>query len=302
MNELTAPSLDSTIAQALRLSANGDPRPRTLVVYRDGLRMFTEWCGTVPLDPMAATLHHIIEYRDHLLTKGYKRSTVQIRLACVKKLYKALQNWGMRPDDPSAGVSAPKTKEATSSAVLGRALPLDAARAILALPGPTPKGRRDLAMLTLMLTSGIRCGEVSRIAYCDLQNSILSIDGKGGKRRNVVLTADALAAISALMALGKRRDGLLFGVGPRQVERIVDGYLTAAGVKVPGRSAHALRFTYAILAVMGGAKREALGDSMGHSSLQTTDIYTRAVAQYQNNPGDIVSKMLNGAKMENENK
>ena len=63
-----------------------------------------------------------------------------------------------------------------------------------------------------------------------------------------------------------------------------------------GRGAHALRHTYATMSVLGGAHREALGQSMGHSSLATTDIYIRASAQYQDNPAVKALEFLQNQK------
>ena len=80
----------------------------------------------------------------------------------------------------------------------------------------------------------------------------------------------------------------------RSVERAVNKALEAVGAKVPGRSCHSLRHFYGIAAVMGGAGREALADSMGHAQISTQDVYCRAAAQYQGNPSDAVMKTLEG--------
>ncbi len=80
----------------------------------------------------------------------------------------------------------------------------------------------------------------------------------------------------------------------RGIERIVDGYLKKAGLKQPGRSAHCLRHSAALLAVLGGAKRESIADAFGHASALTTDIYIRAAGKFQSNPADAVSRALEG--------
>ena len=72
------------------------------------------------------------------------------------------------------------------------------------------------------------------------------------------------------------------------LNEIVSKHLTAAHLKRGGVSCHALRHTFGTLAVSGGAKIEHLRDAMGHSEIETTSIYVRAVEKAKNNPAQFI--------------
>ena len=78
----------------------------------------------------------------------------------------------------------------------------------------------------------------------------------------------------------------------RTIERIVDRALSRADLKRPGRSAHSLRHTYAILCVLTGGDREALKEAMGHANIETTQIYIGVASRFQNNPAAGIEAAL----------
>lgn len=296
MGEMTDRSVNTAIEHFLRLSvADGDARPRTIGAYRAGAAAFTRWAASVGINPLRADHEDVLAYRAHLVAAGYSRATIQARLVAVRLLYKALQRWGGRLDNPAEGVRAPKRREGASSAIMARAVTPQQARATLEV---APEGR-DGAIVRLMLSHGLRAGECAALVPGDLSpaGDVLNVPGKGGKRRILVLSYRCREDLSAAMAAGgptlfQRRGGGSLSV--RSIERAVNKVLDAAGARVPGRSAHSLRHGHALLAAIGGAGREALADEMGHADIRTTDIYTRAAAAYQANPTDAVERALRG--------
>lgn len=302
---------EAAFEKFLRLSvADGAASPRTLRVYRDGFTSFLNWCTPNSVDPRTATFDDIERYRGFLISLKLKRATVKLRLVAVRALYTALQRWGVRPDNPAAGIKTPRDKEAGVHSVLRKALSPEEARRLLAvLPGTwAPQDIRDATMVRLMLFHGLRAGEIATLPAIavDYQSfSSLNITGKGGKPRTVILTPETRKDLIAWTASVKHphKDAPMFfsfdregmrAISVRGIERIVDKYLVKAGLKQVGRSAHALRHTAAVLAVMGGAQREAIAESFGHASIATTDIYARAAAQFQSNPADAVGRALGG--------
>lgn len=291
------PSVQEAVERFLRLSvADGDARPRTVEAYRAGAAFYLQWAAARGLDPLTATHEDVLAYRAHLATEaGYKRATVRLRLVAVRLLYRALQRWGGRLDNPAEGVRAPREKESDSSAVLSRAVTPDQAKAALEV---APEGR-DGALVRLMLAHGLRAGECSQLQDTDLSpaGDTLSVPGKGGKRRILVLSYRCRQDLAAARAAGGpgpifRRRG---GRGPlsvRSIERAVNRVLEAVGAKTPGKSAHALRHGFGILATIGGAPAGAIGEHMGHADPKTTSGYTRAAWQYMANPADAVERAL----------
>lgn len=283
--------MEAALEKFLRLStADGDARPRTVAAYRDAIRYYAAWATQAGVDPLTATHDDILAYRGAMIG-FYARATVRLRLTAVRLLYRALARWGGRPDNPAEGVKAPKERERAASSVLSRAVAPGTAKALLAAAGEG----RDGAMIRLMLMHGLRAGEVSRVNTSDLSvdGSKLTVSGKGGKRRTLILSYRCRLDMAAATGPGwvfQRRGGGSLTV--RSIERIVNRALISVGAKEPGKSAHSLRHACAIAAVMGGAKSEAITEMLGHSDPKTTFIYTRAAGQYLENASDAVERAL----------
>ena len=150
------------------------------------------------------------------------------------------------------------------------------------------------AFLAAMLMHGLRAGEVAMASTSDLSpdGSRLSVNGKGGKRRTLVLNYRCRQDLTGLPAgpLFPRRGGGSLTV--RSIERVVNKALTAIGAKESGKSCHSLRHGFGVLSAIGGARPEAISEAMGHSDLKTTGVYTKAAWQYMESPTDAVERAL----------
>lgn len=289
---IISPAIQDTFERFLRLSvADGEASPRTVQAYRDNMRFYAVWCSSAMVDPLTATHDTILAYRASLVESHcYKRATIRLRLTAVRLLYKSLQRWGGRADNPAEGIRAPKDKEGASSSVLAKAVSPDQARALLAAAGEG----RDGSMVRLMLLHGLRAGEITRLTRADLtpEGDRLSVPGKGGKRRTLILAYRCRRDLSSAPAgpLFPGRSGRAMTV--RSVERAVNKALEAVGAKVPGRSCHSLRHGAALLACIGGVRPEALSEMLGHQDPKTTFIYSRAAWMYLENPADAIERGL----------
>lgn len=305
----TLMTAEEAFEKFLRLSvADGDASGRTLRLYRAGLTSYLHWCRDAGVDPRTARFDDVEAYRAWLIAAKFKRASINLRLVAVRALYTAFQRWGNRPDNPAAGVKTPRDKEAAVHTVLRKTLSPEQARHFLAvLPGSwAPHDVRDATVCRLMMFHGLRAGEIAalELGSVDLQSfSSLQVIGKGSKLRTLLLNAETRKDLIAWTSLIKHpapNTPLFFGfdtpgmnrLSVRGIERIVDKWLTVAGLKQKGRSAHALRHTAAVLAILGGAKEQAVAQSFGHASTDTTSVYTRAAAAFQENPADAVSRAL----------
>jgi len=146
---------------------------------------------------------------------------------------------------------------------------------------------RDLAILELFYSSGLRLSELTglNLADLDLLSDQVKVRGKGRKERLVPVGARASHAIRRYL---EDREGLVRRPGadrqavflslrgrrltPRSVQRIVHRSFAAAGVD--GLSPHSLRHTFATHLLDAGADLRAVQELLGHASLGTTQIYT----------------------------
>jgi len=296
-------------AAFLRLNvAQGDASPETVRSYHAHVGQFVDWCTSQELNPAEATEETLEAYRAHLVGEGYERGTIAVKLSVVRRLYEAATWRGLRPDNPAAGLKAPKERGTRADRV--KYLPLAGFRELLDAPDKTtPKGKRDRAILALLGYHGLRVSEVARLPLDGLHlgdPAWVTVTGKGAKTRQVYLTTKTRKTLETWLAarpaggghrrvfvtLDKRTGGE--PLSGRSIRRMVDGHLEALGLKEDGVSCHSLRHSFATWSLAGGAKLEAIQDALGHSSVETTQVYAKIVDKMQENPTVFLEKLLTG--------
>ena len=148
-----------------------------------------------------------------------------------------------------------------------------------------PKSPRDQAMFLLMLRCGLRVEEVAnlRLAAIDFKRRRILIQGKGAKDRVVCASNDALKAlVDYLKVRPSSRARKLFlvekgtyrgkPISVRGIKKRIEYYANKHGLKV---SCHQLRHTMATQLLNAGAELVAIQDLLGHSSITTTQRYSR---------------------------
>ena len=146
-------------------------------------------------------------------------------------------------------------------------------------------GRRDYALIILLLRLGLRRGEVARLTLDDIdwRAGELVIHGKGGRDDRLPLPADVGAAIAAYLQRGRpasdRREVFLRARAPYApiasgtVASTVRRACRRAGIAEVG--SHRLRHTTACEMISAGVPIVRIGQVLRHSSLQSTAIYAR---------------------------
>lgn len=145
---------------------------------------------------------------------------------------------------------------------------------------------RDYCILMIFLSCGIRISELVSLNLTDIYNDHLRVLGKGNKERVVFFAEGCREAIDDYLSVrdnGKIKEGsenALFissknsRITARGVEMMVDKKLKLAGLDSDRFSPHKLRHTAATLMLKNGVDTRALQEVLGHSNLNTTQIYT----------------------------
>jgi integrase/recombinase XerD len=149
-------------------------------------------------------------------------------------------------------------------------------------------GRRNFAILLILMTYGVRAGQLTNLRLDDVHwrdSRIVFPSAKGGRLINAPLTAavgDALLQyIREDRPLGPARQVFLSLVPPFRplaagsVYHVVSQAFLLSGVETPHRGSHAIRHAWATRAFAQGQRLKTVADLMGHRSLESTRIYTK---------------------------
>ena len=177
---------------------NLDASKNTKETYIKGVKVFLEWCDTNNITEVThATL---IQYKEDLM-ETKKASTISMYMTALKKLYKYLETKGIK--NIASDLKGAKQKRNYSK----DPLTLDQAKDLLnSIDRTTNEGKRNYALIHLLLTTGLRTIEIERANIEDIRNvansSVLYVMGKGRDTKDeyVKLTYETLKAINEYLA------------------------------------------------------------------------------------------------------
>jgi site-specific recombinase XerD len=212
-------------------------------------------------------------------------ATIAARIACLSSYFRFLIRMGLAVGNPCDAIERPKSQQAPA-----RGLTADEVRRLLAVVPDTIAGRRDRAILLVLLLTGRRRAEVIGLTAGDITVDdgvpFYAYRGKGGKRGRRELPRPAFQAIvRSLHDAGLSLEDMAPAASLWQAaarERGVTGstfyarfrrYLRAAGL--PPSGVHILRHTSAKLRRDAGESVEAVSSFLDHSSLAVTTVYLR---------------------------
>jgi site-specific recombinase XerD len=253
--------------------------------YGSALEEFQQWCAAN--DSPGFHKATVQRYRAALEERGLVPSSINVRLSAIRKLAaEAADNYLLAPE-LAAAIGRVKGAKRHGTRT-GNWLTLAQAEQMLALPDrATHKGKRDQALLCLLIGCGLRREElalltVEHIQQRDARWVLVDLVGKGSRIRTVPMPAWTKLAIDQWMAAAGIRDGRLLravnkgdrivgeGMTAQSVFEVVARYGKRIGLQI---APHDLRRTFAKLAHKGHAALEQIQISLGHASIQTTERY-----------------------------
>jgi integrase/recombinase XerC len=218
----------------------------------------------------------------HLQTSGATARTASRKLAALRSVYLFFQKTGEIQENPTQGLRSPKKAHA-----LPEILSIVEITVLLeSVDCSTPLGRRDLAVLEVLYSCGIRAAELASLSLADIfwESGTLRVFGKRKKERIVPVGAPALRAVRSYLQarseLGAPDHRILFvnhRGGPlttRSIQRIVEKQVRASLPDRQGISPHSLRHSFATHMLDAGADLRVVQEILGHESLSSTQIYT----------------------------
>ena len=283
------------------LSAERGASANTLAAYRRDLEDLHTYLKGRGIGMLEAGSADLSAYMTRLAGEGLKPTSQARKLSSIRQFSKFLYAEGLRGDDPSAILDAPKKGRPLPKTIgvdqVTRLLDQATSEAENAVPEERLKRLRMLALVELLYATGMRVSELLTLPARVLgeEGRFLVIRGKGAKERLVPLSRAAIAALhrygEALAAAAEADPKLkdsprLFpaaskeGHVPRQVfARDLKDLAIRAGLSPSMLSPHVLRHAFASHLLQNGADLRAVQELLGHSDISTTQIYTHVLEE-----------------------
>ena len=270
-----------------------DKSEQTIKAYMADLNSFSRWFQHNTGEPLKlenVTPMEIIDYRNAMLDWDKKPSTINRSLISISSLCQWAQQNDLIANNPAEGIRS-VAEEPLAPRALERKEQLGLLRAVR-----RSGNLRDLAIITTLLHTGMRVGELCNLRVSDIRisthsNMITVREGKGTKRRNIPLNSTVIGVLKdylksfddntkVMLIAGSNpeRDRFLFygqkrmPLTDRGVRHITKKYAYEA--KIDHLSPHVFRHTCAKNLIDAGQSIDRVAKILGHSNVNTTSIYT----------------------------
>jgi integrase/recombinase XerD len=265
----------------------------TLAAYRRDLLDFAGHLSGKGADPAGASREQLRDFLTGLSSAGLAASTQARKLSALRQFYGFLYTEGMRGDDPTQTIAAPRARRPLPKVLSGDDLE---AMLRVAAQDTSPKGLRLTLILEMLYGGGLRVSELAGMSLAAVRSkeNFIRVTGKGNKERLSPISPAARAALDAYL---KVRDGFV----PKHdknnrylfASRSAEGFLTRrrfhqllkavalrAGLDPAKVSPHVLRHAFATHLVEGGADLRSVQTLLGHADIATTQIYTHVARDH----------------------
>jgi site-specific recombinase XerD len=252
---------------------------KTRRAYGVDLAQLAEWASGRDLAPDALTHRELRHFAGVVSERGAMKSTVARKLAAIRTFYRQLVERGELQANPAELVSSPK-RDAYLPKVLK---PAEVAELLERIPASTPLDLRDRALLELAYAAGLRAEELVNLdlGSVDPDAEEVRVEGKGGRTRVVPVGEHAWRALERYLARGRtvlnagESEALFLSKTGKRLSTSDIRRRLRLQTRRAGVSPHTLRHSFATHLLEGGADLRTIQELLGHSSISTTQTYTR---------------------------
>jgi site-specific recombinase XerD len=294
---LKLPDLEQSKSAVL----NSLTSPSSQRSYDHAIREFIEWYCSEPRLAFNKTV--VTRYRISLEQRHYAPSTINLRLAAVRRLAYEAADCGLLSADLAAGIRRVKGAKRLGVRVGNWLTAEQGKRLLMTADEASLRGRRDYAMLAVLLGCGLRRAELTGLRIEDLQLReehwvIADLVGKGGHVRTIPVPDWVKAGVDNWVAAAGITTGPLLrsinkagriwgnGFSPKVIWGVVKD--KAASCDFQSLAPHDLRRTCARLCHQAGGELEQIQFLLGHVSVQTTERYLGCKQRFRNAVNDRI--------------
>jgi putative integrase len=281
-----------------------DASPKTVETYKKALRQFFNYLALHGI--RQPQREDVLAFRDDLKTSGLKPTTVQNYITATRIFFKWTEQERLYPNIAEHVKGAKLDKNHKKDYLTSR----QTKEVLASIETDTEEGLRNYAILSLMVTGGLRTIEVSRANVGDLrtvgENTVLFIQGKGREEKTEYIKISAPVEKAIRTYLKEREftteEQPLFTstsnnskgkrITTRTVSAVVKNAFKNAGYDSNRLTAHSLRHTAITLALLAGRDITEVQQFARHSNLNTTMIYNHALDKAKNGCSDAITSAI----------
>ncbi|MEN8178514.1 MAG: tyrosine recombinase XerC [Pseudomonadota bacterium] len=261
--------------------------PRTLESYARDLNQVIAWLTDKGISDWKGLRQQLIRnYIAYRHRRGLSPKSLHRELSSLRSLFNYLLREGEVVANPAQGVRAPK---------VGRKLPttldVDQIGQLLDIQDDSPEALRDLAIMELFYSSGLRLAELISLNLGDIdpQDAMVEVTGKGAKTRRVPVGSKAREALKNWISIRHQladdaEMALFVGVRGKRISRsMVQKRLHYWSIKQNAPRnihPHLLRHSFASHLLESSGDLRAVQELLGHANISTTQIYTHLDFQH----------------------
>jgi len=277
-----------------------DVKQNSKDLYRRTLRQYFNWVDKKGYSLSQIARPQLLEYKEELLSSGMSSLTVASYITSIRRFYAWTEANKYYPNI-AKGIKSPKRKQQFKK----QPLTIDQATKLLSYY--QGKDKRNFALISLMLRTGLRTIETIRANVGDItfkgSQRVLLVHGKGRDEKDnfVILTDKAYQPIERYLTIraaasseplfisdsNNNRGGRLT---TRTISYIAKEGLKAIGLDSKDFTAHSLRHTTAVNILRAGGSLEMAQYTLRHTNPATTQIYTATIKEEQRlgNSGEVL--------------
>ncbi len=261
----------------------------TLESYRSDLEQFSNWLKTKDLSFSKTAKKDILSYLSFLFKSGLGSKTVARKLSSLKSFFRYLVFKSIIQIDPSNDIETPKLLKSIPKSISEKEI-----EKLLDAPDEkTDIGLRDKTMIETLYSCGLRISELTNLELLNLnlRQGVIRVIGKGQKERLVPMGDQLISLLENYLVstrknfLKKKNSDFLFlsSRGQKMTRQSfwhrIKYYCINCGFEPEKISPHVLRHAFATHLLNNGADLRVVQLLLGHSDLNTTQIYTEVARQ-----------------------
>jgi integrase/recombinase XerC len=259
----------------------------TALAYQRELDSLLSWCATTGLTRWGELdEQHLRLFAARSHAGGLSPRSIQRRLSAVRSFLRYLAREGHIARNPGVDVRAPKAAKR-----LPQTLGVDQMSRLLQIPIDTPLARRDLAIMELFYSSGLRLMELVTLQLSDLDlvDQTVRVTGKGNKTRIVPVGSRAREALDHWLPIraqwARTDESAVFvsqrgqGLSARSIQLRIGYWARHQGIPVHVHP-HLFRHSFASHLLESSQDLRGVQELLGHADIATTQVYTHLDFQH----------------------